>query len=86
MMKTGYTGISTREVRLTELLEAVIANHCSSNSFCSTCAPAREFLDAKCGIHVCLNSEILSRGGVRIGQTYPCKLPAGHSGQCNAEE
>jgi len=82
----SYTGISTREAALERMLRNVIATHCSNEKlFCGSCTEAREFLDAKCGIHTYRQSEVLSRGGVRIGQTYPCLLPAGHSGECNAE-
>jgi len=81
-----YTGMSTREAELERQLRSVIAAHCPNDKlFCGACSPAREALDAKCGIHTYLDSEVLSRGGVRIGKTYPCLLPAGHSGPCNPE-
>ena len=79
-----YNGISTREAELERQLTAVIENHCANAAlFCGTCTEARKVLHAVCGIHVHPELETLRRGGVQQGQTYPCAMPAGHSGVCS---
>lgn len=83
----SYNGISTREANLERLLRAVIESHCPNDKFfCGSCTEAREALDAKCGI-------LVRRRGFHVvsAQHYdaipdtPCRLPAGHSGQCNPD-
>lgn len=82
----SYTGISTREAKLESLLTRVCEVYEMRELFGPLATEVCETLDAKCGLHFYRESETMQRGGVCQGITYPCILPAGHSGLCVTED